>query len=125
MPLVYGCPSHSTPGSTSTAYATITGSNTVLGDGKCVSLREITDGTSNTVMVVEACELNIPWMKPQDIDAATVQGVGDPNGASSKHIGGTHVLLADGSVRFVSNNINPKNYQALITRNGGEQISDF
>ena len=125
LPLVYGCPSHSTPGSTSTAYATITGSNTALGDGKCVSIHQITDGTSNTLMVVEACGLNIPWMKPQDIDAATVTGVGDPNGASSKHSGGTHVLMADGSVRFVSNNINPKVYQSLITRDGAEQISDF
>ena len=123
LPLVYGCPSHTPPGSTSTAYVTITGSNTALGDGKCVPLRDINDGTSNTLMVIEACGLNIPWMKPQDIDAATVKGVGDPNGASSKHTGGAHVLMADGAVRFVSNNIDPKIYKALISRDGGEQIT--
>ena len=125
LPVTYGCPSHSTPGSTSTAYAAITGSNTVLGDGKCVPIHLITDGTSNTLMVIEACGLNIPWMKPQDIDAATVKAVGDPNGASSKHTGGTHVLMADGAVRFISNNIDPKTYKALITRDGGEQLSNY
>ena len=125
LPVAYGCPSHTIPGSTNTAYVTITGSNTALGDGKCVPLRDISDGTSNTLMVIEACGLNIPWMKPQDIDAATVKGVGDPNGASSKHTGGTHVLMSDGAVRFISNNIDPKVYQSLITRDGGEQISGF
>ncbi len=125
LPVVYGCPSHTIPGSTNTAYVTITGSNTALGDGKCVPLRDISDGTSNTLMIVEGCGLNIPWMKPQDINAATVKGVVDPNGASSKHTGGAHVLMADGSVRFVSINIDPKIYQSLITRNGGEQISGF
>jgi prepilin-type processing-associated H-X9-DG protein len=125
LPVVYGCPSHTIPGSTSTAYATITGTNTILGDGQCLPLRDVKDGTSNTLMVVEACGLNIPWMKPQDIDAATVKGVGDPNGASSKHSGGSHVLMGDGSVRFISNNIDPKIYQALITRDGGEAVSDF
>ena len=125
LPVAYGCPSHTIPGSTNTAYVTITGSNTALGDGKCVPLRDISDGTSNTLMVIEACGLNIPWMKPQDIDAATVKGVGDPNGASSKHTGGTHVLMSDGAVRFISNNTDPKIYQSLITRDGGEQISGF
>lgn len=125
LPVVYGCPSHTIPGSTSTAYVTITGSNTALGDGKCVPLRDFNDGTSNTLMIVEGCGLNIPWMKPQDIDAATVKGVGDPNGASSKHFGGVNVLMSDGVVRFISNNIDPKVYQSLITRDGGEQLPGF
>ncbi len=125
LPVNYGCPSHTPPGSTSTAYVTITGSNTALGDGKCVPLRDFNDGTSNTLMIVEGCGLNIPWMKPQDIDAATVKGVGDPNGTSSKHTGGAYVLMSDGAVRFISNNIDPKVYQSLITRDGGEQLPGF
>ncbi len=123
MPPFYRCPSHSTSGSTSTAFAAITGKNTVL-ETDSGSVDGITDGTSNTLMVVEACGVDIPWMKPQDIDAASIKRVGDPKGASSKHAGGTHVLMADGSVRFISNNIDKKTLKALITRNGGEPLSE-
>ena len=59
---------------------------------------------------------------------------------SSFHTGGLQVLMADGSVRFISDNIsagswfrtglglqmrNPSVWQALATRNGGEIIGEF
>jgi prepilin-type processing-associated H-X9-DG protein len=127
LPRIYSCPSHpAPPGSVNSCYATIVGDNTALGDNKCVKVREITDGTSNTLLVVEACGLNIPWMKPQDIDANTMSSaVGDPNGISSDHLGGVHVLLADGSVRFVSKNTDPNIVKSLVTRNGGEVIGNY
>ncbi len=122
MPRTYACPSHGVPGSTNTCYAAIAGDNTIMGAGKCVGIRDVTDGTSNTLMIVEACRLNIPWMKPQDIDAATVTRIGDPNGVSSFHTGGAHILMADGTVRYISNNVDPNVVKALITRNGGENV---
>ncbi len=60
--------------------------------------------------------------------------------ASSRHVGGVNVLLADGAVRFISQTINAGNaavpeqmsgpspygvWGALGTMNGGEVISDF
>jgi prepilin-type processing-associated H-X9-DG protein len=45
--------------------------------------------------------------------------------ASSFHIGGVHVLLADGSVRFVSENINADTWWALGTRADGESVDQF
>jgi len=45
--------------------------------------------------------------------------------ARSKHVGGVHVLLGDGAVRFVSNNINLPTWQALSTIQGSETIGDF
>ncbi len=125
MPRTYACPSHGAPGSTNTCYAAITGDNTAMGAGKCVRLGDITDGSSNTLLIVEACRLNIPWMKPQDIDAATFTRIGDPNGVSSFHTGGAHILLADGSVRFLSNNVDPELVKLLITCNDGKVVGDF
>jgi len=125
IPQNYLCPSHSTPGSINTAYATITGPDTLLGDGTCWRISDTTDGTSNTVMVVEACQANIPWMKPQDLPENGLPPVGDPNGISSKHTGGAHVLMADGSVRFISQFVNQNVINALTTRNKGEIVGDF
>lgn len=43
----------------------------------------------------------------------------------SEHTGGSHVLLGDGSVRFVSEFIHQPTWAGLCSRNGGEVISDY
>ncbi|HYT87273.1 MAG TPA: DUF1559 domain-containing protein [Gemmataceae bacterium] len=42
--------------------------------------------------------------------------------ARSRHLGGVNAAMSDGSVRFISNSINPATWQALGTRSGGEVI---
>ena len=44
---------------------------------------------------------------------------------SSWHEGGIHLLLCDGSARFVSENIDLRLWRALGSRNGKEAIGDF
>ncbi len=43
----------------------------------------------------------------------------------SFHTGGAHVLLGDGSVRFLSESIDLGTLRALVTPNGGEVIGEF
>jgi prepilin-type processing-associated H-X9-DG protein len=43
----------------------------------------------------------------------------------SFHTGGAHVLMGDGAVRFLSENISMRTFQALSTREGGEVIGEF
>lgn len=45
--------------------------------------------------------------------------------ARSDHVGGVHVLLGDGAVRFVSNNINLATWRALGSMRGGETVGEF
>jgi prepilin-type processing-associated H-X9-DG protein len=45
--------------------------------------------------------------------------------ARSTHTGGVHVLMADGAVRFVSENIDYNTWQALCVRNDGAVVGDF
>ncbi|WP_437222262.1 DUF1559 domain-containing protein [Planctomicrobium sp. SH661] len=45
--------------------------------------------------------------------------------ARSMHVGGVHTLLADGAVRFISNNIALVTWQALGTMQGNEIVGEF
>jgi prepilin-type processing-associated H-X9-DG protein len=46
-------------------------------------------------------------------------------GFKSRHTGGAHFLLCDGSVRFISENIDYLNYQRLGDRRDGGTVNDF
>jgi prepilin-type processing-associated H-X9-DG protein/prepilin-type N-terminal cleavage/methylation domain-containing protein len=45
--------------------------------------------------------------------------------ARSRHNGGVNVLMVDGSVRFVANNVNPGTWYSLFTIAGGEPLGNF
>lgn len=46
--------------------------------------------------------------------------------ATSRHVGGAHMGMCDGAVKFIGENIDQGLYQALGSRAGGEDISgDF
>jgi len=45
--------------------------------------------------------------------------------ASSSHEGGIHITLGDGSIRFLSENIDRLTYLALVTPNKGEVLGEF
>jgi hypothetical protein len=81
-----------------------------LGPADGVAIREIRDGTSNTVLVVESAE-SVPWTKPQDLDEIPKSVEGRP----------IHLLLADASV-LTKLEIDPSLWKKLITRDGGETI---
>ena len=55
-------------------------------------------------------------------------GNGDNNGvypARSRHEGGAHLLLGDGAVRFISENIDLNTYQSLGTIKGNDVVGEF
>ncbi|MCH8828903.1 MAG: DUF1559 domain-containing protein [Planctomycetes bacterium] len=66
--------------------------------------------------------LDDPNGEPPKKPADPVTFVG---GFSSHHVGGTHIALGDGRVRFISENINTKLFQQLGNRADGELTVDF
>ena len=87
-------------------------------------LRDFTDGTSSTVMVVETpSEMAVHWMDPRD-SAKPFFLKANPKPAGP-HTGGGHALLADGTVKFLNENISSETRTALSTIAGGETVGEF
>ncbi|MBT6157135.1 MAG: DUF1559 domain-containing protein [Planctomycetaceae bacterium] len=123
MPAIFACPS-GTPGNT-TNYAGVFGADCIFTGAEVTKVADCKDGLSNTLVVGEVDGSAIPWTKPEDIDISKYPDLSDPAGFHSSHTGGMHFLLADGSVRFVSEQINPQTLKALFTRDGEEIVGEF
>jgi prepilin-type processing-associated H-X9-DG protein len=101
-----------------TDYLFVTGANTVFEGTKGAKFADVSDGLSNTVVVVEVAGSNINWAEPRDFDLGGVVPL--PVGS---HPGGCLALFADGSVQFLSSSMTPALVRSLATRDGGEAVS--
>lgn len=100
----------------------------------------ILDGASNTLLIGEdVCRATLWCSWPYSNNAigtcAIPPNVKKRNGGNyspgnwqnnqsfrSAHAGGLHFALADGSVRFLTNNVSLSTYRALATISGGERL---
>ncbi len=112
-------------------------------------IRDVTDGTSNTIALGEvrpegnsyfgmfaiqaygfatAYKINSTLRQPP---TATVPQYGYPTGLQynagmgSAHVGGAHACLADGSVRFISDNVDFATLNYLSHKSDGKTIGEF
>jgi len=123
MPPTYHCPGGSSKRAdqSKTTYLTPRGKATIFPGSEGIKIQKITDGTSNTIFVVDAGnDRAVTWTKPDDWD---VDPKLDLKGIFGHHPGGTPSSFADGSVRFIKETVDPKTLEMLITRDGGEVIS--
>jgi prepilin-type N-terminal cleavage/methylation domain-containing protein/prepilin-type processing-associated H-X9-DG protein len=119
------------------------------------NIREITDGTSHTIALGEVLpECNFELIRfgwwnsqafyahtsvPINFDSCKQTAPGYPSpqtcntyfnwttniGFKSKHPGGAQFAFADGSVHFISDSIDYRNYQRLGDRRDGESVEPF
>jgi len=84
-------------------------------------LNSIIDGTSTTIMVVEASlDRSVEWTKPDDLEldlAAPFKGLVGlrPNGF--------YAAFADGSVQFLSEKVGAESLRGFLTKAGGEVVN--
>ncbi len=122
IPPVYVQPTHADLASDGkTVYLVPTGKGTAFEGNEGMKIQNFTDGTSNTILAVEAHRnAAVIWTKPDDLEV----DFKDPfKNLKSALVGGFHILMCDGSVRFVSDNIDVNTLKALFTRGGGEAVN--
>jgi hypothetical protein len=119
MPTIYAPVNAGTKEKYETFYQAFVGKGTVFEPGEKITFASIMDGTSNTLMVVEAGD-SVPWTKPEDLPF-------DPTKPLPK-VGAEFpdvfvAAFCDGSVREIPKNIDAKKLRLLILRNSGEPKS--
>ncbi len=167
------------PGFSDPLRSVTQGGNGIIGRSGCMSnlsqinFRDITDGTTNVMLVGEASGIlfdtsgnpNLAWhpgyqhawsmgtsslnsdrafnsttirYSPNDFRnagagnvgwTAGTGGINDNQGVNtpltSNHVGGVHVLLGDGSVRMISDNIDYATFARLAVRDDGQALGEY
>jgi prepilin-type processing-associated H-X9-DG protein len=105
-----------------------------------VRISQVTDGTSKTLMIGEdvaelniqhsaaffsngsVCSCNSPlnYALNQEPESFSNDFWFDAQGFRSRHPGGVHFALADGSVRLIADDTDSVLYRTSCTRDGGE-----
>jgi prepilin-type processing-associated H-X9-DG protein len=95
----------------------------VLGCGAPRTPASLTDGSSNTMLAGEVSTNLIPWGDPRNWRDPTLGLHRHPDGFGGLY-GGTNILFADGSVKFVKDSVSPEVLRAIATPDGGEGFAE-
>lgn len=126
-----------------------TSKRTMFEDGSKCRMRDISDGASNTIAMAETRQAccgngnNANWYDRGYIQIGLSLDIYNPNttvrsgtdhgpmklgewsNSGSMHVGGMHILLADGSVRFLSENVDRATAEQATWISDGNVLGEF
>lgn len=118
MPEVFACPADANSGEGVTSYVVIVGPGTMFDGAHATKMRDVADGLSNTIAVIEANGAQTVWLEPSDLASDEIDFL-----VSSGHRPGTNVLLGDAAVRFLGfDQLTPATLRPMSTIAGGEPV---
>jgi prepilin-type processing-associated H-X9-DG protein len=127
VPNVFWCPEDK-ENHTDTNYVMLIGPHAISNGPNSVRLKDITDGDSRTIAVVETYDLGIRWYEPRDLRVDEMSfkiNDRDHYSIASRHpYGGAHVGFVDGHTEFLTDDTDPRVVEVLATINGGEEVSE-
>lgn len=139
MPDVYAClssASHRNGRGDTTSYVAVIGPHTSWPGSVSRKFTDFTDGTSNTVLVVESNPSGVPWMSPHDLtlndalneltqSAPKLEGGHGSEGFFHEYYhAGRNALFVDGAVRFIRQGADRDIWARLLTVNDGGSAVD-
>jgi type II secretory pathway pseudopilin PulG len=112
----YQCPSAAAEPTHST-YLAVVASDGVFRWGETTSREQVTDGTADTLLVVDVNRARaIPWMEPTDLDERSLLDLA--TSSDSPHTGVVYMLMADGAARAYSQQELADLARALVSISG-------
>jgi hypothetical protein len=119
MPAIYGNPNLPIPGKT-TYLAPVDG-DAILASDKGTRIRDVVDGTSQTVLLLEVdADRAIEWTRPDDYEVDPKQPLA---GVGHLRAGGMFsAAFADGSVRSLSAAMDPQTFLSLVKKSDGRAV---
>jgi Protein of unknown function (DUF1559) len=103
-----------------TYYRVFHGKGAAFEGAKGLKIADFTDGTSNTLLIVEA-DTPVPWTKPDELEFDAKKDLPKLGGLDKDNF---YAAFADGSVKKLPKTIDKDKLKAYITRNGGEEIKE-
>lgn len=121
---VFQCPA-TDAGKGKTTYQAVVAPDALFPtDGTYRTLDDITDGASQTLMLVEVSpNAAVHWMNPNDGGAHDFLRTLSQD-SETAHAGSIHAALADGSVRFLRDTTSHDRLSAMTTINANDQQSE-
>ena len=83
-------------------------------------------GSLTVMLVLETTGTDVMWTEPRDLESDRISFVinnGLPGELGSRHVRGSHLLMADGMVHHVSELTTPAELRAMATIAGGEAVA--
>jgi hypothetical protein len=121
MPKVFAAPGSKKAGEGKTNYLAVVGDAYALAKDKGHRITEFTDGTSNTILLVEVSDDKaVPWTKPDDFTPDKTKPI---TGLVGLRRGAFLALAADGACHVVPADTADETLNGLFTRAGAEPVS--
>lgn len=96
------------------------GNSLILDQQQKLAIQDITDGTSHTLLIGEVNTGFVPWGQPEN-SRDPRHGINKSDGfGGAPSSGGATFLMVDGSIRFISEDVDPAVLNALSTPFSGD-----